>query len=246
MMSSFKLFSVLLVALFSTTSLMAQSRGESAERQINRAKLNKHTVLMVVSNSDDMGKELSEVAHSVAKSQGDVDVVEVNMDLKANRSIVERYSISNLTDPTLLILSPDGLLMGGLREEEATSEAIIEAIPTPKENIILFATHIHKPVLAIFTNSEFKSNSEAIRLCEEVKADLKDRAEVVVIDVKDSNEKRLIEMMGINKRIKDSFIVVINSQGLTTAGFKRLPSKEELRAAADKIIHSEGCGCGAH
>ena len=72
------------------------------------------------------------------------------------------------------------------------------------------------------------------------------KAEVIRIDTEDSAESKLITMLNIKGKLKDSYIVAINAQGIMSGRFENVPDVVELVEAAQKIVQT-GCapgGCG--
>ncbi len=240
----------MLLAVFSAMTISTGSASgqssSSVERQMKLAQLNKDNVLMLVTEGKSTNSSLRDLVHSIANELEDVEVIEIDCNDKENSEIVAEYKIDEISAPLVLIFSSKGLLIGGITEKQATKKTIIDLIPTPKYNDISYSLYLHIPVMVIFTNADFKTNNKAISLCEEVKSELKNRANVVIVDVKDSREDKLLKMLGVKKSIKDSYIMVLNSQGMLTGQFKSLPTKVELVGAVNEIVHSPGCGCGSH
>lgn len=72
------------------------------------------------------------------------------------------------------------------------------------------------------------------------------KMEVIRLDTEDSAEEKLITMLNIKGKLKDSYIVAINAQGIMTGRFENVPEVNEFVEAAQKIVRT-GCalgGCG--
>ena len=72
------------------------------------------------------------------------------------------------------------------------------------------------------------------------------KVEFIRIDTEDSAESKLITMLNIKGKLKDSYIVAINAQGIMSGRFENVPDVVELVEAAQKIVQT-GCapgGCG--
>ncbi len=234
------LFAVLAVMAFSCSAESA-----STKEQLANAKDEGKTVLVVVSDSNTSSDNLKSLAQSTATDLGNVSVIEMNRDDEANSELVAEYRLSGAPMPLLLVFSDKGLLMGGMIEEQATAEAIENAIPTPKSSEISYAISQGQPVIAVVSNSEFKSNKSALELCQQTVSEIDAGAAIVLVDTADANEARLIKQFSIADGISDTHIVTINTQGMLTGSFDSLPTKEELLSAATHVQQT-GCssGCG--
>lgn len=259
-MKSIKTLSALFIASLLITGCSAKTNNKNAQSeqtpptnyeagikgQLAKAKDNNRTVLVVVTDQDVSTEKIDDIISDAIKEMENVEVIPFNISGQEDIEFVNEYRLDNAPLPLILFFSDKGLMLGGMLEAQATKEAIIEAIPSPKFSEIAFALSQRKPVFAIVSNDKFKNDKAAKKACNAAQKEMKGNAEIVVIDTNDSKESQLIEMLNIKTELNDSFIVAINGQGIMSGRFDRIPSKTELVAAASQVVQS-GCapgGCG--
>ena len=96
------------------------------------------------------------------------------------------------------------------------------------------------------SNSKFDSDTKAENTCKSAKDNMSGKVEVIRIDTEDSAEEKLITMLNIKGKLKDSYIVAINAQGIMSGRFEKVSEVGELVDTAQKIVQT-GCapgGCG--
>ena len=224
-------------------ALVSCNAQTSVKEKLATATKEGKTVLMVVSDKNNPSANLKTLAQSATASEKNIAIIEMDKDSEANSTLVNEYRIGSAPMPLLLVFSNKGLLLSGMTEEQATKEAIIDALPTPKYSEISYALSQAKPVFALISNTSFKSDKDALALCSDAKSDILNGAEIIEIDAKDETESKLLTMLNIKTKLKDSYIVAINGQGIMSGRFDKLPSKDELIEAATKVVQS-GCAPG--
>ena len=201
---------------------------------------------MIVTDSATNASRLDSIVGSVITEKSNVTAVTMNMDEKANAELVKEYRLNGAPTPLVLVMSDRGLLMGGMLENQVSRESLEEAIPTPKFSDISYALSKGTPVIALVSNSKFESDAKAENICKSAKDSMSGKVEVIRIDTEDSAESKLITMLNIKGKLKDSYIVAINAQGIMSGRFENVPDVGELVEAAQKIVQT-GCapgGCG--
>ena len=244
---------VAVTMLLAATSCTASGNGanektvtSSVKDQLEKAKDERKTVFMIVTDSATNASRLDSIVGSVITEKSNVTAVTMNMDEKANAELVEEYRLNGAPTPLVLVMSDRGLLMGGMLENQVSRESLEEAIPTPKFSDISYALSKGTPVIALVSNSKFESDAKAENICKSAKDSMSGKVEVIRIDTEDSAESKLITMLNIKGKLKDSYIVAINAQGIMSGRFENVPDVVELVEAAQKIVQT-GCapgGCG--
>ncbi len=234
-------FSVLLAALMMIGATAVASQG--VKEQIAAAKEQSKSVLLVVHDKDTSPQKLTTVAKSAQSELSDVVVLELNRDDASAQAVVEQYRLSGAPMPIMLVFSDNGLLVGGIAEQYATKQIVVESVPTPKYSDITYALSQAKPVVVLISNSSLKSDKAAREVAKSATNQVQG-AEVVVIDPRDAAEARLLEMFNVKPNLKDSYIIAVNSQGAMTGRFSSLPSTEELVKAATEQVQNTQCGSG--
>lgn len=247
---------LLLVAvtmLLAATSCTASGNGTNektadagVKELLEKAKNERKTVFMIVTDSTTNTSRLDSIVGSVITEKKNVTAVTMNMDEEANAELVKEYRLNGAPTPLILVVFDKGLLMGGMLENQVSRESLEEAIPTPKFSEISYALSKGTPVIALVSNSKFDSDTKAESICKSAKDKMSGKVEVVRIDTEDSAEEKLITMLNIKGKLKDSYIVAINAQGIMSGRFENVPEVGELVDAAQKIVQT-GCapgGCG--
>lgn len=217
------------------------------KEQLEKAKDERKTVFMIVTDSAANVARLDSIVRTVIAENNNLTAVTMNMDEEANAELVKEYRLNGAPTPLLLVMSDRGLLMGGMLENQVSKESLEEAIPTAKFSDISYALSKGMPVIALVSNSKFGSDSKAEKVCNSAKDKMSGKAEVVRIDSEDAAESKLITMLNIKEKLKDSYIVVINAQGIMSGRFEKVPGEDELVDVAQKIVQT-GCapgGCSA-
>lgn len=237
---------MLLAISLSTMSCSAEKNNGTVKEQLSKAKESGNTVFMVVTDSKTSADKLTQLVTEATKELSKTQIIQMNVDDEKNAELVKEYKLGGAPMPLMLLFSDKGLMLGGMVEAQVTKENIINAIPTPKYSEITFALSQGKPVLAVISNSKFKSDKAAKEICSAAKKEMADKAEIIVIDTEDVKESKLIAMLNIKVKLVDSFIVAINGQGIMSGRFDIVPTQADLVAAATKVVQS-GCapgGCG--
>ena len=244
---------VAVTMLLAATSCTASGNGanektvtSSVKEQLEKAKAERKTVFMIVTDSATNASRLDSIVGSVITEKSNVTAVTMNMDEKANAELVKEYRLNGAPTPLVLVMSDRGLLMGGMLENQVSRESLEEAIPPPKFSDISYALSKGTPVIALVSNSKFESDAKAENICKSAKDSMSGKVEVIRIDTEDSAESKLITMLNIKGKLKDSYIVAINAQGIMSGRFENVPDVGELVEAAQKIVQT-GCapgGCG--
>lgn len=237
--------SLLSILLIGAAFTGCSAKNENVKEQLSNAKNNNQTAFIVVTNKNVSSKDLTKVV-TEATTGKQVAIIQMNIDDKENAELVKEYRLAEAPMPLVMIFSDKGTLLGGMQGSDVTKENIAEAIPTPKYSEIISALTQQKPVFIVLSNSNFGNNSSAQNLCNTVQKEMITNAEVVVVDPDDENEAKLIKMLNVKTKLENSAIIAINAQGIMSGRFDTIPSKEELHAAATKIVQS-GCapgGCG--
>lgn len=236
-----KVMTLALLAIASV-SCTAQTTA-SVQDQLDTATKEGKTVLVVVSDKDNPSADLKALAQSATANEKNVAIIEMDKDSAANSALVSEYHIGSAPMPLLLVFSNKGMLLGGMTEEQATKEAITEALPTPKYSEMISVMSEGKSVIAVVSNSAFESDKAAKTLSQSIAGNASNNVSVITIDAEDSEEAKLIKMLNIKEKLKDSYIVAINGQGMMTGRFDKLPSEKELLDAATMVVQT-GCGVG--
>lgn len=237
----------MILALFAIAMVNCTAQTPtSVKEQLDAAVKEEKTVLMVVSDKANPSVDLKALAVSATANEKNVTIIEMDKESEANSALVSEYRIDSAPMPLLLVFSNKGMLLGGMTEQQATKDAIVEALPTPKYNEMVSALSEGKSVIAVVSNSKFESDKSANEISKSVVGKVSNGAAVITIDTEDNAEAKLITMLNIKETLNDSFIVAINGQGMMTGRFDKLPSEKELLDAATMVVQS-GCapgGCG--
>lgn len=168
-------------------------------------------------------------------------VIQLNRDEAANFGLVSKFGIASVPLPFILVISPKGLAVGGLAAATATADQLIAAIPSPKEDEVIFALSEKKPVFIVISKKGLTDKTGILKNCKSASSKIASKPTIVEIDFADAKEKDFLTRMGVTSITDKSKTVVSNVSGQITASYDGIPLESDLIAAANKVIKTGGC-----
>ncbi|MFR9503897.1 MAG: hypothetical protein SNH73_05555 [Rikenellaceae bacterium] len=231
---------ILFLILFSTASSLAQNRVTVAD-QLKSARESNKSALIIVSDNENSAEHIVELAKGAATEY--VDIIEVNADDQDNFPIINEYRLDGVPLPCILVISDRGDTLGGLLSSQITAESISDVIPTPKYCEIAHMLRAGRSIIINISDSQFKSDKAAKELCEATAIELGEHGGAMSFDIHDEVEAKLINMLILDAELSDSYIAVINTQGMIVGRFHTLPTQQELIASTKEVVEAT-CSCG--
>ncbi len=216
------------------------------QTEIAKAKKQGKVVFLVVT---DKGIANTENAVSVAgqahKSFPKSEVIQMIRSDDANKQFVEKNKLSGAPLPMILVLASNGVVAGGYRHDQATSEKLVALVPSPKKAQVLLALDEGKPVFLVVSKKSMSAKKAVMSKCETACSDMKDNAKIIEVDFDDKNEKNFLNEMKISQITGEPATYVINAQGQIAGSFTGVTESKTLVATATKRASSGCCPSGS-
>lgn len=212
--------------------------------ELDKAKKEGKAVFLVVTGT---GVTETEKATAIAKGANAIyknaAVIEMNKDDAANGPLVTEWRLAGAPLPLVLVISPKGLLTGGMVLAQATAENIAALVPSPKSEDVYAAIGASKTALVVFTKKSLGDRTEVLQACKEAVTKLNNKAAIVEVDMDDSKEVNFMNQLRIDKSSLVSSTLVINAQGQVAGTSTGVPDALKLASAATTPVKG-GCGPG--
>lgn len=219
----------------------------TTEADLEKAKKEGKAVFLIITGKDasDIKSTVAVVKDANAKFKKSV-VIQLNRDEFANSGLVMKFGIGAVPVPFILVISPKGVAVAGVQSGQATADMLVKAVPSPKQDDVLFAISEKKPVFIVVSKKTFTDKATTIANCKAASLKVASKPFTVEIDFDDVAEKAFLTQLGISAPVNGkSITVVVNPAGQIAETFTDIPTVEKLVAAANKVIKSGGCAPGA-
>jgi len=211
---------------------------------LEKAKKDGKAVFVVVTGTGvtdtDKATTVAKGANAIYKNAA---VLQLDRDDAANSQLVAEWRLAGAPLPLVLVISPKGLLSGGMVLNEATAENLVALIPTQKLEEVYATIKDKKSALVVFSKKTLSDRAEVIKECKNAVNLLKNNAVIIEVDMDDANEANFINQLNIDKASTVSTTLVINTQGQVAGTSTSVPDAAKLASAATEPVKS-GCGPG--
>lgn len=258
-MKTFRIQSIVMFACMIMITAATQAKSFSASNsasspsvkdQLESAKKVGNVVFLLITGNGAVGiDKLLVVANAANKQIKKSVVIQVNKDDKANSEVITKYGISGVPVPFILVISSKGLAVGGLPAPQATSEALVKMVPSPKYDEVLLAINSKKPVFVVAYKKTFTDKAAVIANCKEAVKKTTTAPVIVEVDMSNTNETGLLKQIGVNMQATNTVTIVITSSGNVSGNFSGVQPVQTLVDAAVKTVKSccpsgSSSGCG--
>lgn len=172
-------------------------------------------------------------------------VVQMNKDDATNSALVSKLGVSGVQVPLILVISPKGVAVAGFNATQATTELLVQAIPSPKQDEVLFAISQKKPVFMVVSKKGLTDKTTMIANCTAASAKIASKPTIVEFDFSDPKEAAFLKQLGITAITTKTLTVVINASGQISDRFEGIALEAALMASATKVVKSGGCAPSA-
>ena len=232
------------------SSLSANSAADPTS-ELEKAQKAGNAVFLLITGNGAVGVDkLLVVANAANKQIKKSVVIQLNKDDKANSQLVTKYGIAGVAVPFVLVISSKGLAVGGLPAAQATAEALVNMVPSPKYDEVLTAINAIKPVFVVASKKSFTDKAAVITNCKAAAKKLATNAPVIVeVDMGDAGETAFLKQIGVDVLSTSTVTVVITSSGNISGNFRGVTDVQKLADAAVKVVKSccpsgSSSGCG--
>jgi hypothetical protein len=199
----------------------------------------KKTVFLVITDNAVDAATIIENSNAASKLVKQSTVIELNRDETDNANLVTEYGLSGAPLPLVIVIANNGLLVGGIMSEQATTANLVYAVPSPKYLEVMTALSEGKSVFLIAYKKSAKDKAKASENCLSACSQL-DKSITIELNVEDEAEAKLVKLLSINET-QDVTTVVINASGQITGNYTEIPDATKLVEDATKVIKTGCC-----
>lgn len=232
----------------------AQPSGSGDAAMQRAAAHHKYLFAMFWKNDDPQTVAMKEVlAHAVKKAAGRAESVVVCVSDPMEKGIVERFELDRAPMPLVLVIAPNGAVMGGF-PQKCTEEEILEAFGSPCTEKCMKSLQEGKLVFLCVTSRRGPYEPLAVpQGVRDFKADSRfaGATEVVLVDADDPNEAGFLRDLRVDPTSPMPLTVFLAPPGALLGKFDARVTKErliaELTAAQSNPCAGGKCGpngCG--
>ncbi len=214
----------------------------SVETDLAKAAGNNQIVFLLVTDNNAIGVDATKnVINQAVKENKNTLMIEMDRSNPANAGLVGQYRLTGAPVPLILVLTPDGMVAGGVEGLKATTMSLKSMIPTPKKAEVIGALQTGNPVFVLAGNPAMANYSDALNANREAIKQLGGKATLVEINLGNSEETAFMSSIGINTTSTVPITAVINAQGQVTGTFPGAPPATTLSKSATAVPKSGGC-----
>jgi hypothetical protein len=170
-------------------------------------------------------------------------LIELERSNPENAALVAQFRLAGAPVPLIILVARNGVIAGGLLASQATPEALVGLVPSPKKAEILKALQSGKPVFISATRKGMPSEAKAAAACAAACSRMGDKSVLVRIDMADTREAAFLAELKVNTSSAKPVTLVINAQGQVTGSYTETQDVASLVQAATRTVG--GCAPGA-
>ena len=210
----------------------------SAQSEIETATSQGKSVFLVVTQANARGTDRAiEIAKQAQVLRPQSAVVVMDRGVAENKALVKRFRVSGAPVPLVLVMAKNGVLAGGALLKDATPQALVNLIPTPKKADMLYGLHQKKAVFVVVSNKAMvEARGAVFEACNQAMKKLERKATTVVVDMDDKAEKAWLKELGIRPQEAAPVTIVFNAKGQKTQVFRCVMTAEQLVQAVCKKV----------
>jgi hypothetical protein len=240
--------------LVSAVALLGLGLGRSASaapapsvaQRLAAARAAGRTVFLFVSEPGTArADELRAQAQEAQGRAPGVELVEMDRKDPANRAVVHKYGLVSTPLPMVLILASNGAPAGGAVPGSGVVERLLSLLPSPRKADTLLALFEGKAAFVVVGRPKMPGRAAALKAAHEAVQALEGKGAVVEVDLGDKVEQGFLDVLGADRKAKDTAVHVYALSGRKTAVFHGPPAVPELlKAARKKASCCPGGKCG--
>ncbi len=234
----FILFSLL---LFSAPRLMAEQGMPALERA---AQANKHLYVFFYKDQNERTLRSQKIFEQAMQKLGDQAVfVKVKANDPAESRIVEKFDLKRSPMPFVLVLAPNGAVMGGF-PSNFTEQQLKDSIASPGMASCLKALQDKKLVFLCLQNEQTSGNEAALQGVKEFKADSRfgSATAIVMINPSDVQEHKFLNQLAVDTHSTQATTVFIAPPAETIGRYQGTTNKDRFISDLQKAV--SGCCSG--
>ncbi len=218
--------------------------GKGADALSKAAQANKYAFLFFWKTESEETERMEAVFESAMKKIADrAFAARINVGESEEASVVDRFDLSRAPMPLVLVIAPNGAIMGGF-PQKFSKEDLTNAFGSPCTEQTMKTLQDGNLVLLCVQNKSTKANDEAMKGVRDFASDPRYSAatKIVTLDPSDTAELNFLSDLKIDPLTTEAVTAFLAPPGSVIAEFKGATSKDELISVLQKA--STACGAG--
>ena len=198
----------------------------------------------------DENEQLTKTRSLVASARKEIsrksEVVEINVADPTERDMVNRFGASRAPMPLVLVLAPNGAIMGGFPTNQLNDDAkLIEAVGCKASEQTMKALQKKNMVALCVQSRKTVDNAGALQSVEDFLKDPKYGATtaVVTIDPSEAEDAKFLSKLGVDTNSPIATSVLLAPPGSVIGTFEGAVQKDKLVAAVQAAAAPKAGGC---
>lgn len=185
------------------------------------------------------------VAGACKKIKRKSEIVEINIADSTELDVVKKFGTARAPMPLILVLAPNGAIMGGFPAAQADENKLIDAVGSPASEQVVKAIQQKSMVLLCVQNKKTTDNKAALSGVKEFVKDPKfaENTAVVTVDPSDQDEVKFLSRLNIDVNSTVATTTLLAPPGNIVGSFKGATQKDQLVNAVQAAAKG-GCGPG--
>jgi hypothetical protein len=236
-----------LIALLGLMQAVEADPVTTAVQQLDAARKAGRPAFLLVTEPRARGLEgMRRAVQAARKRAPHVAFVEMDRSRAANKALVKRYGLAGARVPMVLVVAHNGAPGGGVQPGPKASDQLLALLPSPRKADTLLALFQRKAAFVVVGRPDMPSRSAALAACRKAMADLKGKAAIVEVDLRDEHEQRFLEVLGADPKAQDAAVHVYGLSGRKTDVLRGSAATEAalVKAATKKAECCPGGKCG--
>lgn len=204
------------------------------------------TVFLVVTDPGTASTDKAvEIANQAKLKYTNSTVLKMNRSDAANVEFVAKNRLSGAPLPLILVIASNGIVTAGFTPDNASPEALVNAIPSPKKADVQKYLIDGKSVFIVVTNKSMSTKDNVMSTCQQACIEMENNAKMIEISLDDPKEKQFLTELNVNMTATEPMTYVINTKGQITGTFNDDVNATTLVASAKKVAASACCPSGS-
>jgi hypothetical protein len=173
------------------------------------------------------------------------ETVEINISDPAEGEVVKKFSVGRAAMPLVLVLAPNGAIMGGFPAVKASEQALTDAVGTRASEQTVKAIQAKNMVVLCAQNRNTTENEAAMQGVEEFLNDPQyaGKVAVVSVDPADPAEAKFLSQIQMKTGSGVATTALLAPPGSVVASFEGATQKDQLVAAVKAATAPKSGGC---
>ncbi len=235
-----------IVVLLITICLPVVALASTSEQLESAADAgNASFVLVTAPGATGVDQARQMIQNAMDQTPGSV-MIESNRADVANSSFTQKYKLTAVPVPLVLVFASNGVMAGGNVASKLTAQQLVALVPSPKKAEVLKAIQSGQAVYVTASRSEMTSTTDVAKGCAAACTQMQGKCVAIDVNMDDQVEKGFLSQLKVDMQSTDPVTIVINAKGQVTGSYTGIVEVESLITSATKVAAS-GCGpkgCG--